>query len=95
MTAAPIPFTLGPDAREFAIDGRNPRITPALSITEQHQSLVAAANRCCDASGEDDANRAALIAECGQLEPHEQEDMRDHFYSEAATWDRANRGIAP
>lgn len=45
--------------------------------------LIAAINRCCDARGDDERNRAALIAESSQLTPHEQADMRDHFHSEA------------
>ena len=39
--------------------------------------------RCCDARGDDDENRAALIRECGELSPDAQADMLDHFQREA------------
>ena len=46
-------------------------------------ALIAAVNRCCDARGDDDCNRAALVADCKRLAPHEQADMREHFDAEA------------
>ena len=57
--------------------------------------LVKAINRCCDARGDDDRNRAALIAECAELTPAEQADMTDHFNAETAIWHRAARGGRP
>ena len=39
--------------------------------------------RCCDARGDDDENRAALIRECGELLPDAQLDMLEHFQGEA------------
>lgn len=58
-------------------------------------SMVAAINRCCDARGDDSANRAALILDCTVKAALEQRELRDHFNEEAALWERANRGIAP
>ena len=49
-------------------------------------ALVESINHCCEARGDDDANRAALIEECCQLTLHEQADMREHFEREAANW---------
>ena len=57
--------------------------------------LVAAINRCCDARGDDSANRAALILECTALPAWEQRELRDHFNEEAARWKRASRGTRP
>ena len=39
--------------------------------------------RCCDARGDDDENRTALIRECGALPPDAQADMLEHFQLEA------------
>ena len=46
-------------------------------------ALVCAINRCCDARGDDDRNRAALIAESSELSLHDQADMREHIETEA------------
>ncbi len=51
--------------------------------------LRQAIDRCCEARGDDEANRAALIAECGALPTVGQDDMRQHFESEADRWERA------
>ena len=40
-------------------------------------------DRCCDARGDDDENRAALICECSALPPDAQADMVEHFQREA------------
>ena len=58
-------------------------------------ALIDAINRCCDARGDDDRNREALIAEAASLTARNQADMREHFEQEAATWAAANwRGVA-
>ena len=54
--------------------------------------LIAAVDRCCDARGDDHGNRAALIADCKLLAPHEQADMLDHFDGETR---RITRRIDP
>jgi hypothetical protein len=46
-------------------------------------ALRQAIDRCCDARGDDDVNRAALIQECSQLPPDGQADMLEHFQLEA------------
>lgn len=50
--------------------------------------LIAAVNRCCDARGDDDGNRAALFADCKRLTPHEQADMLEHFDGETRRFTR-------
>jgi hypothetical protein len=50
--------------------------------------LIAAVNRCCDVRGDDDGNRAALIADCKLLAPHEQADMLEHFDGETRRYTR-------
>ena len=50
-----------------------------------------ASTRCCDARGDDDENRAALIRECGALPPDAQADMLEHFQREAIRF-RPKRG---
>jgi len=47
-------------------------------------TLVASINQCCDVRGDDERNRAALIAECMQLTQRDQADMLEHFETEAA-----------
>ncbi len=71
------------------------RIRDLAPVAPQDLALVDAINRCCDARGDDDQNRAALIVESAQFAPHEQIDLCDHFDREAAAWLRANAGIAP
>ena len=58
-------------------------------------NLVRAINACCDARRDDAQNRAGLHAECSQLTPHLQADALEHFRTEAARWQRANRGQPP
>lgn len=50
------------------------------------EALAAAINRACDARGDDDANRAGLLAECAALPLDGQADMLAHFTIEAARW---------
>lgn len=57
--------------------------------------MASAINRCCNARGDDDANRAALIAECSALDAAGQADMLEHFNAEAERWERACRGGRP
>lgn len=49
-------------------------------------ALAAAINRACDVRGDDDGNRAGLLAECAALPPEGQADMLAHFTVEAARW---------
>ena len=79
------------DAQRQAIRTHKPQLLVLLTRPAP-AGLVMAINRCCDARGDDDRNRAALIAECADLTPAEQTDMRDHFEAEAAIWQRAARG---
>jgi hypothetical protein len=48
--------------------------------------LIAAIGACCDARGDDNRNRAALIAEAGGLTPEHQVDATEHFNEQAAVW---------
>ena len=54
--------------------------------------LIEVIRRCCDARGDDDANRAALIAECAPLPPAQQAGWREHFDTVADRYEAANRG---
>lgn len=58
-------------------------------------ALIASINNCCDARGDDQNNRAQLIAESALLVPHEQADMLAHFEAETTRWQQANRGKQP
>ena len=55
-------------------------------------ALVKAINRCCSARCDDDANLAALIAECVALDAAGQADMLAHFSAEADRWERSCKG---
>lgn len=57
-------------------------------------TLINAINACCDARGDDDWNRAALIAEGSCLPAAEQHDLQQHFEHEARAWRRACAGSA-
>lgn len=52
-------------------------------------ALIASINRCCDARGDDDSNRAGLIADCKTLTLPEVKNLTQHFDQEAARWLRA------
>ena len=52
-------------------------------------ALAAAIHRACDARGDDDANRTALLVECATLGSAGQADMLDHFIREAVRWAHA------
>ena len=52
-------------------------------VERRATALRQSIDRCCDARGDDDENRAALIRECGELSPDAQADMLDHFQREA------------
>lgn len=61
-------------------------------LTQAHATSVAlikAIRRTCDHRGDDDANRRALIEECGALDPASQADQLEHFQAEAERWARA------
>jgi hypothetical protein len=53
-------------------------------------ALVDAINRTCDVRGDDDTNRAALIADALALTPDMQADLMGHFVIEAARY-----GVTP
>lgn len=57
-------------------------------------ALAAAINRCCDARGDDDANRAALLQECAGQSPEHQADLLAHFTIEAARLTAISKGVA-
>ncbi len=81
---------LTPELREL-IRQRKPELMSALS---QRAALAASINRTCDLRGDDDANRAGLLAECGALSLSEQAEMLEHFDEQARMW-AAACGIAP
>ncbi len=60
-------------------------------VERRATALRQAINGCCDARGDDDENRAALIRECGALPPDAQADMLEHFQREAIRF-RPKRG---
>ncbi len=82
------------DAQRQAVRTHKPQLL-ALLTRPTPAGLFKAINRCCDARGDDDRNRAALIAECAELTPAEQADMREHFETQAAICQRAVRGGRP
>jgi len=53
---------------------------------ELDAALAVAINRACDVRGDDDANRAALLAACALLPRAGQADMLEHFMIEAVGW---------
>lgn len=53
---------------------------------ELDAALAVAINRACDVRGDDDVNRAALLAECALLPSAAQADAFEHFTLQAAGW---------
>ena len=71
-------------ARHRALIAEHRTVLVAL-LRAAHQTaldLIAAVNRCCDARGDDEGNRAALISDCKLLGPHEQAEILEHFNDE-------------
>ena len=84
------------DAQRQAIREHKPELIALLTLRAgTSAALVNAINQCCNARGDDDANRAALIAECSALDAAGQADMLAHFNAEAERWERACRGGRP
>lgn len=52
-------------------------------VARRATSLRQSIDRCCDARGDDDANRRALIEECLRLPFEVQADLAEHFEQEA------------
>ena len=52
-------------------------------VERRATALRKSIERCCNARGDDDENRAVLIRECGELPPDAQADMLEHFQREA------------
>ena len=77
-------------ARDTLMRQQRDKVVAGLA-TELRDSI----NRCCDERRDDARNRAGLIAECLALSPEHQADALEHFRTEAARWQRANRGQAP
>ena len=83
-------FPTGSQDREPLAEGWAPRAAPrAATSFGPIRELVAAINACCRHRGDTEANRTALIAECGALSPRQQREMADHFETEARAWARA------
>ena len=62
-----------------------PRNTQLCSLTAHRlpAALVESINRCCDFRGDDDTNRAALIAESASCPSHLMADLIEHFEQQA------------
>lgn len=61
-------------------------------MTPELDRLIASINACCDARGDDDDNRQALIAEATEFTSDAQNDLSDHFTEQARIWTAAVRG---
>jgi TubC N-terminal docking domain len=90
------------NAQRQAIRDHKPELLALLRVAGRNAppatctaALVKAINQCCAVRGDTEANRAALIAECAELDPREQADMTEHFNAEAKIWQRAARGGRP
>jgi hypothetical protein len=77
-----------PSLRELARDNLL-RLRRHKAVHSRATALRNSIILCCDLRGDDDVNRAALIAECLALPLAGQEDMQQHFEREAERWERA------
>ena len=79
-----VPASLLTAQHRALIADNKPALVALLDTAHQTAlDLFAAVNRCCDARGDDEGNRAALVADCKLLAPHEQADMLEHFDGES------------
>jgi hypothetical protein len=79
-----------------AISNTRTQVIEALQEEEStRSSLLEAVDRLCDARGDDQINRADLVAECQVQQASSQRDLLEHFQREAGRWERANRGEMP
>ena len=77
--------------RELIRGHRAELLLSVQSASDVYAELVASINACCAARGDDERNRADLIAEAGLLSPEQQADMREHFQVEAERFRAATR----
>ena len=85
--SAALPGSLRELARDTLMRHQRDKVVARATLT-----LVVSINRCCDARGDDNANRVALIAECEPLPPAQQAEWREHFDTVADRYEAANRG---
>lgn len=67
--------------------------TVATHAQDLAQRLAAAINVACDARGDEDANRAALLIECVAQPPHMQADLLAHFVGVSRSYGAAAAAV--
>jgi len=72
--------------RELIVANKPAIWSDVRAAEELATSLIASINRCCDARGDDDHNRANLIHESGNFSPHQMADLIEHFDEQTAIW---------
>lgn len=94
-TATPNATTTQPEAMEACNSGEKLHVARTRECNTQlggltaHRALpelIAVIGRCCDARGDDNRNRDALIAEAADLTPEQQRDATQHFEQQADVW---------
>ena len=79
-------------ARELIRSRRQELVEQAKTVSLTTAALIDAIRTACDARGDDDANRRALIEESSELSPEEKADMTQHFREVTRTWRLASQG---
>jgi hypothetical protein len=81
---------LTPESRELHVALTSACNTQPGALTRHRltAALVEAIGKCCDVRGDDDTNRAALLADAAELPVHLQADLLAHFTVEAARYGR-------
>jgi hypothetical protein len=82
-------------ARELIRSRRQELVEQVKAVSLTTAALIAAIHAACDARGDDDANRRALVEEGSALSPEAQADVTQHFCEVTRLWRRANRGLSP
>ena len=82
LIVTPAPLITG--SLRNLIRERKPELLHSVRAAEElAAALIASINRCCDARGDDAANRAALVAESASCPPHLMADLIEHFEQQA------------
>ena len=81
--------------RELIVANKPAIWSDVRTAEELATSLIASINRCCDARGDDAANRTALIAESASCPPHQMADLIEHFDEQTAIRDRTTGKTYP
>lgn len=82
------------DVRILIRSRRQELVDQVIAVSLTTAALIDSINAACDARGDDNANRFALIEEGAAMSPEEQTDLTEHFAEVARIYQLASRGLS-